>query len=106
MIKFQMILKFVKYLLSYIFFGKILLFPSFTLCKVNYTNLDVRSLIHFQKPQVKKPTKAEQIRRHFTPSPEHLAASSSTDDEDLPRGREKRLERQEHNHGRQRQERR
>uniref|UniRef100_A0A158Q813 RING-type domain-containing protein n=1 Tax=Elaeophora elaphi TaxID=1147741 RepID=A0A158Q813_9BILA len=61
----------------------------------------------FSKPQMKKPTKAEQIRRRFTPSPEHQTASSSGDEE-LSERREKRTERyersREHKFGRQRQE--
>lgn len=47
--------------------------------------------MHFQKPQPKKPTKAEQIRRRFTPSPENSAGNINSDEE-----LEKRMERHEH----------
>ncbi|EFO21578.2 hypothetical protein LOAG_06908 [Loa loa] len=73
----------------------------------NAISVDLKPGLNILKPQVKKPTKAEQIRRRFTPSPEHLAATSSSDEE-LSKGREKQIERQkrarEHNHGGRRQE--
>ncbi|KAL4002970.1 hypothetical protein ACH3XW_5690 [Acanthocheilonema viteae] len=70
-------------------------------------SVDLKPGLNILKPQVKKPTKAEQIRRHFTPSPDHLAASTSSDKE-LSKGRKKRVEGyehgREHSSGRQRQE--
>uniref|UniRef100_A0A8R1TMX2 DUF2040 domain-containing protein n=1 Tax=Onchocerca volvulus TaxID=6282 RepID=A0A8R1TMX2_ONCVO len=66
-------------------------------------SVNLKPGLNILKPQVKKPTKAEQIRRRFTPSPEHLEASSSNSDEELSKERKKRMERQhrrDHSHGR------
>ncbi|EJW85464.1 hypothetical protein WUBG_03623 [Wuchereria bancrofti] len=72
----------------------------------NTIPVNLKPGLNILKPQVKKPTKAEQIRRRFTPSPEHLAASSSSDEE-LSKRQEKRMEKhersREHSHRRQRQ---
>ncbi|VIO90660.1 Hypothetical 45.1 kDa protein C16C10.6 in chromosome III, putative [Brugia malayi] len=73
----------------------------------NTISVNLKPGLNILKPQVKKPTKAEQIRQRFTPSPEHLTASSSSDEE-LSKGHKKRMERhgrsREHSYRRRRQE--
>ncbi|KAM3724677.1 Nuclear speckle splicing regulatory protein [Dirofilaria immitis] len=58
-------------------------------------SVNLKPGLNILKPRVKKPTKAEQIRRHFTPSPEHTAASSSSSEE-VSKEREKQVKKQKH----------